>query len=50
MRSWRRTGNNDFVERDELGLLEGMSVKFKPSPDGGMLLLLNDQPIGSRVP
>ncbi|WNG23893.1 serine hydrolase [Cystobacter fuscus] len=43
-------GDNDFVERDELGLLEGMSVKFKPSPDGGMLLLLNDQPVGGRVP
>ncbi|WP_224249900.1 serine hydrolase [Hyalangium gracile] len=43
-------GDNEFVERDDLGLLEGMNVSFQRESDGGMLLLLDGYPIGKRVP
>ncbi len=43
-------GDNEFVERDEYGLLEGTRVSFQHEPDGNLLLLLDGQPIGKRVP
>ncbi|WP_395832950.1 serine hydrolase domain-containing protein [Archangium violaceum] len=43
-------GDNEFIERDEYGLLEGTKVSFQHEPDGDLLLLFDGQPIGQRVP
>ncbi|WNG13772.1 serine hydrolase domain-containing protein [Cystobacter fuscus] len=43
-------GDNEFVERDDYGLLEGTKVSFQREPDGGLSLLFDGQPIGRRVP
>jgi hypothetical protein len=43
-------GDNEFIERDDYGLLEGTTVSFQHEPDGGLSLLFEGQPIGERVP
>ncbi|WNG31872.1 serine hydrolase [Cystobacter fuscus] len=42
-------GDNEFVERDEFGHFEGTVVSFQHTPDGGLLLLFDGQPIGALV-
>ena len=42
-------GDNEFVERDEYGQREGMRVSFQRTPDGGLVLLFDGQPVGQRV-
>ncbi|WP_257453700.1 serine hydrolase domain-containing protein [Archangium lipolyticum] len=43
-------GDNEFIERDDFGLLEGTKVSFQREPDGGLRLLFDGQSIGKRVP
>jgi CubicO group peptidase (beta-lactamase class C family) len=42
-------GDNDFVTRSPLGLIEGVSIAFQHAPDGRILLLVDGQPLGQKL-
>jgi hypothetical protein len=42
-------GDNDFVTRSELGLIEGVGIRFQQTQDSRTLMLVDGQSLGQKL-